>query len=110
MLKLKVKKGDKVIVITGKDKGKQGDVMSVSPKENKAIISGINLAKKHQKPTRESEGGIISKEMPIHISNIALIDPVSGKATKVGFKILEDGKKVRVAKSSGEILDKEGKK
>ena len=110
MLKLKIKKGDKVAVITGKDKGKQGEVLSVMPKLNKAIVSGVNLAKKHTKPSRENEGGIITKEMPIQISNIAILDPKSGLPSKVGFKILKDGVKVRIAKKSGEILDKEGKK
>jgi len=109
MLKLKIKKGDKVIVTTGKDKGKLGNVVSVNPKENKAIVSGVNIAKRHTKPTRDSEGGIVSKEMPIQISNIAIVDPKSGKATKVGFKIQKDGAKVRYAKASGEIIDKEGK-
>ncbi len=110
MSKLKIKKGDKVVVITGKDKGRHGDVVSVSPKENKLVVSGVNLAKKHQKPTRESEGGIISKEMPIHVSNVAIIDPKLNKATKVGFKILDDGKKLRFARASGEVLENVGKK
>jgi large subunit ribosomal protein L24 len=105
MIKLKIKKGDQVIVTTGKSSGSTGEVIAVYPKENKALVSGVNLVKKHQKPTKESEGGIISKEAPIHISNIAILDPKTQKATKVGFKILEDGKKVRFAKSSGEILD-----
>jgi len=109
MLKLKIKKGDRVVVITGKDRGKQGEVVRVLPKENKAVVSGVNVALRHTKPSRVSEGGILSKEMPIHISNIAIVDPKDGKATKVGFKVIADGKKVRVAKSSGEVIDKEGK-
>ncbi len=109
MIKLKIKKGDKVAVITGKDKGKQGEVISVLPKVNKAVVSGINIVKKHTKASRDSEGGIISKEMPIQISNISLIDPKTNAITKVGFKILKDGTKVRYAKKSGEILGKEGK-
>jgi len=109
MIKLKVKKGDEVIVITGKNKGKKGKILSVFPKENKAIVSGINLVKKHTKPSQNSEGGIIQKELPIHISNISLIDPKSGGSTRVGFKILEDGSKVRVARKSGEIITAEGK-
>lgn len=109
MIKLKIKKGDKVAVITGKDKGKQGEVISVLPKVNKAIVSGINIVKKHTKASRDSEGGIISKEMPIQISNISLIDPKTNAITKVGFKILKDGTKVRYAKKSGEIFGKEGK-
>lgn len=110
MIKVKIKKGDKVIITTGKDKGLVGDVTTVMPKENKVIVSGANLVKKHQKPSRGSEGGIISKEMPINISNVAILDPKTQKPTKVGFKFLTDGSKVRVAKSSGEMLDKEGKK
>jgi len=107
MLKLKIKKGDNLIVIAGKDKGKQGKVLAVFPKENKAIISGINIVKKHTKPTQSSEGGIILKEMPIHISNVAHIDRASGKPTKVGIKILSDGSKIRVAKKSNEAIDQE---
>ncbi|MBN8512480.1 MAG: 50S ribosomal protein L24 [Rickettsiales bacterium] len=109
MNKLKIKKGDKVKVITGKSKGKIGDVLKVFPAEGKLLVSGVNLAKKHTKPSQMSEGGIVQKELPIHISNVSHIDPKSGAITKVGFKILEDGKKVRVAKKSGEIISKEGK-
>jgi len=109
MNKLKIKKGDKVKVITGKSKGKIGDVLKVFPAERKLLVSGVNLAKKHTKPSQMSEGGIVQKELPIHISNVSHIDPKSGVVTKVGFKILEDGKKVRVAKKSGEIISKEGK-
>jgi len=109
MIKLKVKKGDEVIVITGKNKGKKGKILSVLHKENKAVVSGINLVKKHMKPSQNSEGGIIQKELPIHVSNISLIDPKSGGSTRIGFKTLEDGSKVRVAKKSGEIITGEGK-
>lgn len=109
MTKLKVKKGDKVKVITGKSKGKVGDVIKVLPTENRVIVSGVNLVKKHTKPTQTSEGGIVQKELPIHVSNVSHIDPKTGVATKVGYKILEDGKKVKVAKKSGEIITKEGK-
>lgn len=109
MTKLKVKKGDEVIVITGKNKGKKGKILSVLPKENKAIISGINIVKKHMKPSQNSEGGIVQKELPIHVSNISLIDPKSGGSTRIGFKTLEDGSKVRIAKKSGEIITGEGK-
>jgi large subunit ribosomal protein L24 len=108
MLKLKIRKGDKVKVISGKDKGLTGVVSKVFPSDNKALVTGVNLVSKHQKPTRDTEGGIVKKEMPINISNVAIVDPKSGEATKVGFKLLEDGKKVRFAKRSGEILG-EGK-
>ena len=101
---MKIKKGDQVIVITGRDKGKTGEVTKAMPKESKVLVSGINLVKRHTKPTQENAGGIISKEAPIHVSNVALIDPKDGKATRVGFKV-EDGKKVRVAKATGEVID-----
>ncbi len=110
MIKLKIRKGDQVIVTVGKNRGKKGVVLSVFPKVNKAVVAGVNLVKKHTKPSRESDGGIITKELPIQISNIALIDPKSGKATKVGYRVLEDGKKVRFAKISGDLIDKEGRK
>ncbi|GGF74135.1 50S ribosomal protein L24 [Terasakiella brassicae] len=101
----KIKKGDNVIVLTGKDKGKQGEVLSVQPDNAKAIVQGINLVKRHTKPTQFQAGGIVEKEAAIALSNIAIVDPKEGKATRVGFKILEDGKKVRVAKLSGEVID-----
>ena len=104
MIKLKVRKGDKVIVIAGKDKGKEGDILAVFPKRNKVLVSGINVVIKHQKPTQHSDGGRISKEMPIHISNVSHIDPKTMKPTRVGLKII-DGKKVRIAKKSGEIIN-----
>lgn len=109
MTKFKIKSGDKVIVTSGKDKGKTGTVLKVIIKDSKVVVSGVNVVKKHMKPSQKSEGGIISKEMPLHISNIAHIDPKSGKATKVGFKILKDGTKNRVARKSGEIIKVEGK-
>lgn len=109
MIKLKIKKGDEVVVITGKHKGKKGKILKVFPEDSKVIVSGVNLVKKHTKPNQMSEGGIIIKELPIHISNIAHIDPKTGNPTKVAFKFLEDGSKVRVAKKSGEIIGKEGK-
>ena len=105
-MKLKLKKGDKVIVTTGKDKGKTGEITTVFPKENKVIVGGVNLVKRHTKPSQESAGGIISKEMPIHVSNVALVDPKTGKATRIGYKVEKDGHKVRVAKKSGEVVDK----
>ena len=110
MHKLKIKKGDKVQVITGKNKGKVGDVTKVFPSENKVIVSGVNLAKKHTKPSQTSEGGIIQKELPIHVSNVSHVDPKTNEITKIGYKTLEDGKKVRFAKKSGEIISIEGKK
>ena len=110
MHKLKIKKGDKVQVVTGKNKGKVGGVIKVMPAENRVVVSGMNLAKKHTKPSQTSEGGIIQKELPIHVSNVSHIDPKTNEITKVGYKTLEDGKKVRFAKKSGEIISKEGKK
>ena len=103
---MKIKKGDQVIVITGRDKGKTGEVTKAIQKESKVLVSGINLVKRHTKPTQENAGGIISKEAPIHVSNVALIDPKSGKATRVGIKVEKDGSKVRVAKKSGEVIGK----
>ena len=104
-VKLKIKKGDRVIVTTGRDKGKSGQVVRVIPSENRAVVTGVNVAKRHQRQSATQEGGIISKEMPIHVSNIALADPKDGKPTRVGYKTLADGKKVRVAKRSGEVID-----
>lgn len=109
MIKLKVKKGDQVVVITGKDKGKKGKILKVFPERNRVIVSGVNVAWKHTKPTKLSEGGIIQKELSINISNIAHIDPKSGQATKIKIKVLSDGSKVRVAKKSGEIIGEEKK-
>ncbi len=105
-MKLKIKKGDKVIAITGKDKGKTGEVTKVLVQENKVIVSGINMAKPRTKPSQESARGIISKEMPIQISNVAYIDPKTNKPTRLGVKVDKDGHKVRVAKKSGEVVDK----
>ncbi|TMJ35989.1 MAG: 50S ribosomal protein L24 [Alphaproteobacteria bacterium] len=104
-MKLKIRMGDKVVVRTGRDKGKVGEVLRVYPEDNRALVQGVNVVRKHQKQTAGQEGGIVSKEMPIHISNIALRDPKDGKATKVGYKVLKDGKKVRFARNSGEVID-----
>jgi len=101
----KIKKGDKVVVITGRDKGRSGEVVQVMPAEERAIVRGVNMVKRHQRQTMQQEGGIISKEAPINLSNIAIADPKDGQPTRVGFKVLEDGKKVRVAKRSGEVID-----
>ncbi|WP_440959583.1 50S ribosomal protein L24 [Oceanicaulis sp. LC35] len=100
----KIKKGDKVIVLTGRDKGKTGEVTQVLPKEDRVVVSGVNVVKRHQRPTQTAPGGIVEKNASIHVSNVALADPKSGEATRVGFKV-EDGKKVRVAKKSGEVID-----
>ncbi len=101
--KLKIKKGDEVIVVTGKDKGKKGTVIEVSPKESRVKVQGVNLVKRHRRPTQTSPGGIDSVEASMHISNVAHVDPESGKATRVGYR-LEEGNKVRVAKVSGKVI------
>ncbi len=101
--KLKIKTGDEVIVTTGKDKGKKGKVVKILREEARAVVSGINVATKHQKPSAAGAGGIVKKELPIHISNLAIVDPKEGKATRVGYKV-ENGKKTRIAKKSGEAL------
>jgi large subunit ribosomal protein L24 len=101
----KIKKGDKVVVLAGRDKGKTGEVVHVMPKEERALVRGVNLVKRHQRQTANQEGGIISKEAPLHLSNLAYADPKDGKPTRVGFKILDDGRKVRFAKRSGDLID-----
>ena len=101
----KIRKGDKVVVLAGKDKGRTGEVLRVMPKDVKAVVRGINQVRRHQKQSQSQEGGIITKEAPIHLSNIALADPKDGKPTRVGFKVEKDGKKVRVAKRSGEVIN-----
>ena len=104
--KLHVKKEDTVIVITGKDKGKKGRVIVAYPRENRVLVEGVNMVKKHTKPSpKNPQGGIIEQEAPIHVSNVMLVDPKSGLPTRVGYKVLENGKKVRVAKRSGEVID-----
>ena len=100
----KLRKGDSVIVIAGKDKGRKGEISRVMPKDNKAIVSGVNVAIRHQKQSQSSQGGRIAKEMPIELSNLALVDPKTGEATRVGFRI-EGGEKVRYAKKSGETIN-----
>ena len=104
-VKLRIKKGDQVIVRTGSDRGKKGEVLRVIPKENRAVVQGVRLVTRHRKPTPLQAGGIERIEAPINISNLALIDPKTGEATRVGYKKLEDGSKVRFARKSGEILD-----
>ena len=101
----KIKKGDKVVVLTGRDKGRNGEVVQVIPTEGRAVVRGVNMVKRHTRQSGTQEGGIISKEAPIQLSNIAIADPKDGKPTRVGFKILDDGRKVRVAKRSGDLID-----
>jgi large subunit ribosomal protein L24 len=100
----KIRKGDKVVVLSGKDKGRSGEVLQVMPKDDKALVSGVNIVRKHQKQTQSQEGGIISKEAPIHLSNLAVADPKDGQPTRVGFDV-RDGKKVRIAKRSGDVIN-----
>ena len=104
--KMKLKKGDKVIVTNGKSKGLVGEILKILPKDNKALVRGANVVKKHTKPTQNSAGGIVEKENAINISNIAFYDEKEKKATKIGYKILEDGRKLRFSKLTGEVLDK----
>ena len=101
----KIRKGDKVVVLAGRDKGRTGEVIEVRPSEGRALVRGVNMVKRHQRQTAQQEGGIISKELPVHLSNIALADPKDGKPTRVGFKVQPDGKKVRIAKRSGAEID-----
>lgn len=101
----KIKKGDRVVVLAGKDKGRTGEVIEVRPKENRALVRGVNIVRRHQRQTPNQEGGIISKEAPIHLSNLAMADPKDDKPTRVGFQTLNDGRKVRVARRSGETID-----
>ena len=101
----KIRKGDRVILMTGRDKGKKGEVLRVMTEENRVLVSGINMIKRHTKQTAREQGGIVSKEAAVHISNVAHVDPKSGEATRVGFKNLSDGRKVRFAKKSGEVID-----
>ncbi len=101
----KIKKGDRVIVTTGRDKGKKGEVIKVFTKESRALVSGVNTVKRHQKQTQKQQGGIVNKELPVQLSNLAHVDPKSGNATRVGWKVLGDGRRVRFAKKSGEVID-----
>jgi large subunit ribosomal protein L24 len=102
----KIKKGDKVVVISGSDKGRTGEVLKVLPTENRAVVQGVNMMKRHTRPSQTNQGGIIEKEATIHVSNIAHIDPKTDKATRVGFKFVEGNRKVRVTKRSGEVIDR----
>ena len=101
----RIRKGDKVVVLTGRDKGRSGEVIRVMPKENRALVRGVNVVTRHQRQSTTEEGGLVRKEASIHLSNIALADRETGKPTRVGFKTLADGRKVRVAKRSGETID-----
>jgi large subunit ribosomal protein L24 len=103
--KMKIKKDDEVIVLAGKDKGKQGKVLQVLPKESRVVVAGINQVKRHTRPGLGGNGGIITKEASIHVSNVALVDPKDGKPTRVGYSVLKDGTKVRIAKRSGETIN-----
>ena len=102
---MKIRKGDRVVVLAGKDRGKRGEVLKVEPKLDRAIVQGVNVVRRHQKQSANQEGGIIAKEAAIHLSNLAVEDPKDGKPTRVGFRVLEDGRKVRFAKRSGEVID-----
>jgi len=106
MAKLKIKKDDTVVVISGRDKGKQGKVLRVFPTEERAVVQGVHIARRHSKPSMGDPGGIVEKELTIHISNLAHIDPQTNKPTRVGYKFLDGGRKVRVARRSGEVIDK----
>jgi len=101
----KFRKGDRVIVLTGRDKGKRGEILKMVPKENRAIVQGVHQVKRHQRQTAQQEGGIVVKEAPIDVSNLAIEDPKDGSPSRVGFRILDDGRKVRFAKRSGEVID-----
>ncbi len=101
----KIKKGDKVVVLAGRDKGRTGEVLQVIPDAGRALVRGVNLVKRHTRQTAQTEGGIISKEATIDLSNLGIADPKDGKASRVGFKVLDDGRKVRIAKRSGEMID-----
>ena len=101
----KIRKGDKVVVLTGRDKGRTGEVVEVNPRAARALVRGVNIVKRHQRQTGQQEGGIISKELPVHLSNIAIADPKDGRPTRIGFKIGGDGRKVRIAKRSGAEID-----
>jgi large subunit ribosomal protein L24 len=102
----RIKKGDRVVVLTGRDKGTQGEVLKVIPKEDRVVVQGVHIVKRHRRASMGGEAGIESREAPIHVSNVAHIDPKDGRPTRVGFKTLEDGRKVRFAKRSGEVLDR----
>lgn len=101
----RIRKGDRVVVTSGRDKGKKGDVLKVYRSDSRALVSGVNMVKRHQRQTARQQAGIVNKEAPVHLSNLAHVDPKSGGATRIGFKFLHDGRKVRFAKKSGEVID-----
>ena len=103
--KLRIKKGDEVIVLTGREKGKKGSVLKVMPKDQRLLVQGVNMVKRHTRPSQANPGGIIEKEASLHVSNVAHVDPKTGEPTRVGYRYLDDGRKVRFAKRSGEIID-----
>lgn len=105
-IKMKIRKGDEVVVITGRDKGKKGSVLRVFPEKQRVLVQGVNLVKRHTRPGAGGPGGIVDKELPLHVSNLAHIDPKSDKPTRVGYKVLDDGRKVRFARRSGEVIDR----
>ena len=104
--KFRIKRGDRVVVLTGRDRGRQGEVLRVLRKDDRLIVQGVNMVKRHQRPSAGHPGGIVDKEAAIHISNVAHVDPTGGKPTRVGYKTLDDGRKVRFAKRSGEMIDR----
>ena len=101
----RIRKGDEVIVTSGRDKGKKGNVLRVLSGQNRVLVQGVHMVKRHQRQTQTEQGGIVEKEASIHVSNVALLDPENGEATRIGFRSLEDGRKVRYAKRSGEVID-----
>jgi len=104
--KMRIRKGDTVVIVTGREKGKSGEVIRVLPKESRVVVRDANMVKRHQRPTPTHPGGIVDKEAPLHVSNVALVDPKDRKPTRVGVRVLEDGRKVRFAKRSGEVIDR----
>jgi large subunit ribosomal protein L24 len=105
-VKLKIKKGDEVVVLSGRDRGKKGEVLRVLPKESRVVVQGVNVMKRHTRARAGEAGGIVEKEAALHVSNVALMDPKDGRPTRVGYKLLADGRKVRVARRSGEVIDR----
>ena len=103
--KFRIRKGDNVVVLTGREKGKRGVVLRVLRKDNRVLVQGVNMVKRHTRPSAQNAGGVVEKEAALHISNVALVDPKLGKPTRIGFKFLDDGRKVRFAKNSGEVID-----